>query len=174
MQLKRTAGQELAAEWREIDPELVPITRFEQSLQVLKNAFEQWVKRCGSRAGLNNLSSLEIQVLHIVGRAKEARRVVDISFVLNVEDTHNVNYAVKKLLKAGLLRGLRSGKDVAFVITEEGGARMDAYAEIKRQFLLEASTKFSSQEIPLEDLAGKLQMLSALYEQAARKAETHF
>lgn len=167
-------GEEKPSEWREVDAELMPITRFEESLQVLKNAFEQWVKRCGSRAGLTGFSSMEIQVLHIVGRAREPRRVGDICFVLNVEDAHTVNYAVKKLLKAGLLQSQRSGKDVTFVVTKEGGLRMDDYAAIKKQFLLEASVRFSGDEIPLGDLAGKLHLLSALYEQAARKAETHF
>lgn len=167
------SDQKLSANGRKIHADLVPITRFEEGLQVLKSAFEKWVKRCGTRAGLGGFSSMEIQILHIIGRAKEARRIVDICFVLNVEDAHVVNYAVKKLLKAGLVQSQRTGKDVAFIVTREGGSRMDAYAEVKKQFLLEPSTKFSSQEIPLEELAGKLQILSALYEQAARKAETH-
>lgn len=162
-----------STDWREIDRENLPVTRFEQSLQVLKNAFEQWVKRCGSRAGLGGFASIEIQVLHIIGRAKEPRRIVDICFVLNIEDAHIVNYAVKKLLKAGLVQNQRSGKDVAFTITGEGSARIADYADVKHQFLLESSTRFSDQEIPLEELAEKLHLLAALYEQAARKAETH-
>lgn len=161
------------ADWRAIDEKMVPITRFEQSLQVLKNAFEQWVKRCGSRAGLGGFASIEIQVLHIIGRAKEPRRVADICFVLNVEDAHIVNYAAKKLLKAGLVQSHRAGKDAVFTITGAGAQKITDYTEAKKQFLLEASTRFSEQEIDLEDLAEKLHSLSALYEQAARKAETH-
>lgn len=162
-----------ATDWRNADQGMIPITRFEQSLQVLKNSFDQWVRRCGARAGLAGFASIEIEVLHIIGRAKDARRIADICFVLNIEDTHIVTYAVKKLLKGGLVLSTRHGKEALFSITPEGGERMLAYAGVKRQLLLEASERFSEQEIDLEKLAEKVQLLSAMYEQAARRAETH-
>lgn len=167
------SSQEQPLDPREIGRDMVPITRFEQSLQVLKSAFEQWVKRCGSRAGLGGFASIEIQVLHIIGRAQEPRRIVDICFVLNIEDAHIVNYAVKKLVKGGLVRNQRSGKDVVFTVTPEGAERMADYARIKRQFLVEASATFPGQDIALEELSEKLHLLAAIYEQAARKAETN-
>lgn len=162
-----------SADWRNADQGMIPITRFEQSLQVVKNSFEQWVRRCGARAGLAGFASVEIEVLHIIGRAKEPRRIADICFVLNIEDTHIITYAVRKLRKAELVQSNRSGKDAFFSITPEGGERMLAYADIKRQLLLDASGRFSEQEMDLEELAEKMQLLSALYEQAARRAETH-
>lgn len=165
--------QAVPEDWRNADQGMIPITRFEQSLQVLKNSFEQWVRRCGARAGLAGFASIEIEVLHIIGRAKEARRIADICFVLNVEDTHIITYAVKKLIKAGFVQSNRSGKDAFFSITQTGGERVLAYAEIKRQLLLDASERFSEQEIELEALAEKMQLLASLYEQAARRAETH-
>jgi predicted MarR family transcription regulator len=160
-------------DWRNADRGMIPITRFEQSLQVVKNSFEQWVRRCGARAGMIGFASIEIEVLHIIGRAKEARRIADICFVLNVEDTHIVTYAVKKLLKAGLVESKRSGKDALFSITRVGGERMLAYAEVKRQLLLEAAERFSEQDIDLETLAEKMHVLASIYEKAARSAETH-
>jgi predicted MarR family transcription regulator len=110
-------------------------------------------------------------VLHIIGRASDPRKTADICFVMNVEDTHIVTYAVKKLVKAGLVKSIRSGKDAFFTITEAGGEKMMAFAEVKRKLLVDAMEKFAEQETSMEDLAEKMRRLAAIYEQAARRAE---
>ena len=150
------------------------ITRFEQSLQVLNNAFEQWVKRCGTHSGLGAFASIEIYILHVIGRAPEPRRIADICFALKIEDTHVVAYAVKKLMKAGLLKSSRSGKDTHFVTTQLGQERIASYAANKKKNLGAAVAMFSDQEIDIEKLSDQLQFLSAVYEQAARHAELQF
>jgi predicted MarR family transcription regulator len=160
-----------AENWKAADDGMIPIIRFEQSLQVVKNSFEQWVRRCGARSGLAGFASIEIEVLHIIARASDPRKTADICFVMNVEETHIVTYAVKKLVKAGLVKSTRSGKDAFFSITKEGGARVLAFAEVKRALLVDAMEKFTEQETSMEDLAEKMRRLAAIYEQAARRAE---
>lgn len=150
--------------------ELGAITRFEQNLQVLGNAFEQWVKRCGGKSGLATFSSTEIAILHRIGRADTPKRIADLCFALKIEDTHIVTYAVKKLAKAGLVTSTKSGKDTYFQATATGAERIGAYAENKQINLGSALAMFS-EDIDLTRLGEQLLVLSAVYEQAARHAE---
>lgn len=153
----------------EID--MAAITRFELVLQVLANSFDQWVKRCGAKSDLAAFSATEIFILHRIGRSETPRRISDLCFALKIEDTHIVTYAVKKLLKAGLVTSSRSGKDTYFHVTPEGEARITSYAANKRANLGEALAMFNEQDLDLAALEGKLQVLAAVYEQAARRAE---
>lgn len=154
-----------------VDADMAAITRFELVLLVLGNTFEQWVKRCGAKSDLGAFSSLETYILHRIGRSETPRRISDLCFALKIEDTHIVTYAVKKLMKSGLVTSSRSGKDTYFNVTPEGEARIVRYAATKRANLGAALAMFNEQDLDLPGLEEKLQVLCAVYEQAARRAE---
>ncbi|HBD32521.1 MAG TPA: transcriptional regulator, partial [Cupriavidus sp.] len=65
---------------------------------------------CMGAAGVRDLTFLDVLVLHHVNHRGRAKRLADICFVLNVEDTHLVTYALKKLVGLGLVAGERVGK----------------------------------------------------------------
>lgn len=153
------------------ESDMAAITRFELVLQVLGNTFDQWVKRCGANSDLASFSSTEISILHRIGRSETPRRIADLCFALKIEDTHIVTYAVKKLMKAGLVTSSRTGKDTYFQVTVEGEARIIRYAATKRANLGAALAMFNEQDLDLSRLEEKLQVLAAVYEQAARRAE---
>ncbi len=78
------------------------------------NAFSRWMTRCMSAAGNTDLTPLEILVLHNTNHRGRDKRLTDISFLLNIEDTHTVNYALRKLLKMQLLTSEKRGKEVFY------------------------------------------------------------
>jgi predicted MarR family transcription regulator len=148
------------------------MTQFELSLNVTKNAFEQWVVRCGSAAGVKGYSALELLVLHMVSYKNGSKRLSDICFALNIEDTHLVSYALKKLVKAGLVQSRKVGKDTLFSTTEKGSAAVVDYQNVRRRCLVRALAMFAGDDLDLEQVTDMLRLLSGLYEQAARHAET--
>jgi predicted MarR family transcription regulator len=149
---------------------LAPLmTQFELAMIVARNAQEQWVLRCAAAAGMKGYSTTDLLVLHMVGYGP--KRLADICFSLNIEDTHIVSYALKKLQRARLVESARIGKDTFFQPTEEGQKFIDDYKAMRKRFLIRALAKFSSGELELEQLAEMLRVLSGLYEQAARSAE---
>lgn len=148
------------------------MTQFELSLIVAKNAFEQWVLRCGGAAGIKGYSALELLVLHMIGYKNESKRIADICFALKIEDTHLVSYALKKLAKAKLVQSSKVGKEAYFSSTSEGSALVLEYAKVRKQYLLRAMAMFGGQDMNLRQSADLLSMLSGLYEQAARAAES--
>lgn len=79
------------------------LSELEFGLIVAYNAFSRWMIRCMAAAGQADLSPLDILILHNVNHRGKDKRLTDICFLLNIEDTHTVNYGLRKLLKAGLL-----------------------------------------------------------------------
>ena len=149
---------------------LAPVmTQFELSMIVARNAQEQWSLRCAAASGMKGYSTIDLLVLHMIGYG--SKRVADICFSLNIEDTHIVSYALKKLQRAKLVENARIGKDTFFLPTAEGKAFIEGYKATRQRFLIRALAKFSGGELDLEQLTDMLRVLSGLYEQAARSAE---
>ena len=71
-----------------------------------------------SAAGNTDLTPLEILVLHNANHRGRDKRLTDISFLLNIEDTHTVNYALRKLMKMELLASEKRGKEVFYRTSE--------------------------------------------------------
>ncbi|MGH1423938.1 MAG: winged helix DNA-binding protein, partial [Pseudooceanicola sp.] len=95
-------------------------SEFEYGLIIAYHAFSRWMEKCMGAAGQADLSPLEILVLHNVNSRGRDKRLTDICFLLNIEDTHTVNYAIRKLLKADLLVGDKRGKEVFYSTTDKG------------------------------------------------------
>ena len=148
------------------------LSEFEFGLIVAYNGFSRWVTRCMAAAGNADLGTLDILVLHNIFHRGRAKRLSDICFMLNIEDTHTVNYAVKKLMKHGLVSGQKSGKEMFYSTTGEGAALCESYREFREQCLVESLTRVGTSGEELREIAATLRTLSGLYDQASRAASS--
>src|ERR1700743_3176582 len=73
------------------------LSEFEFGAIMVSHAFERWMVRCMSAAGVPDLSAIDVLILHTVFHRDRPKRMADICLVLNIEDTHVVSYAIKKL-----------------------------------------------------------------------------
>lgn len=146
------------------------LSEYEYGLIMAFNAFSRWMTRCMAAAGNNDLSPLDILVLHHVNHRDRQKRLTDIAFLLNVEDVHTVNYALKKLVKAGLISGERSGKEIFYSTTDEGQALCNAYRDVREQCLVDSLKTLDFKEDELKNVAAVLRSLSGFYDQASRAA----
>ncbi|MCG7622199.1 MULTISPECIES: winged helix DNA-binding protein [unclassified Epibacterium] len=146
------------------------LSELEFGMIVAYNAFSRWMTRCMAAAGQADLSPLDILILHNVNHRGKDKRLSDICFLLNIEDSHTVNYGLRKLLKAGFLTSEKRGKEVFYRTSTEGAALCDTYRDVRRQCLLDglAGAELSGSE--LRDLARSLRALSGQYDQASRAA----
>jgi predicted MarR family transcription regulator len=108
--------------------------------------------------------------LHHVVHRDRAKKLADICFVLNVEDTHVVNYALKKLARLHLIESVREGKEALYQATPEGIAACETYRKVREQCLTAALVREGIDGAELSQSAGFLRMLSGLYDQASRAA----
>lgn len=146
------------------------LSEFEFGLYICTNAFQRWIVRCIQASGIPDMNALDVMVIHTVNHRAREKRLSDICFVLNIEDTHLVNYAVKKLLKAGLIDRKKQGKEMYYSATDAGREACEKYRAIREDCLI---TAFGTAGLQGEDVgaaADLLRALSGLYDQAARSA----
>ncbi|MVW72604.1 winged helix DNA-binding protein [Bordetella sp. 15P40C-2] len=147
------------------------LSEVEFGLMIASHAFDRWIVRCMAAAGLPDLTPTDVMVFHHVYHRQRAKKLADICFTLNIEDTHIVNYALKKLDRMGMVRGERNGKEVFYSVTPEGAAIIKRYGEIREQCLTTGLTAPNGGELEFSrQLAHTLRALSGLYDQAARAA----
>lgn len=144
------------------------LSEFEFGLTVAKNAFDRWMVRCMAAAGEKSLTALEVALIHHVNHREREKKLADICFVLNIEDTHVVSYALKKLVKMGYVSSRKDGKEVVFGTTASGADLCQRYRDVREQCLISMlqDTGISNDEIG--NMAQLLRMLSGLYDQASR------
>ncbi|MCV2891094.1 winged helix DNA-binding protein [Ruegeria aquimaris] len=149
------------------------VSEFEFGLIIAGHAFGRWTVRAMAAAGYPELSSLDVLVLHTVRHRDRPKKLADICLVLNVEDTHTVNYAIKKLSKLGLVSEGRLGKEKTVEATEEGRAACDRYREIREDLLLAAMKDAGIEPDQMSRLSAMLRLMSGQYDQAARAATAY-
>ena len=146
------------------------LSEFEFGLIVAGHAFNRWVVRCMAAAGIHDLTTLEVLLLHHVNHRAREKKLADIAFMLNIEDTHVVAYALKKLVALGLVKSEKRGKEVLFATTAKGQQHIAKYREVREACLVSSMSGEAAQNFELGELARSLRSLSGSYDQAARAA----
>ncbi|WP_380057985.1 winged helix DNA-binding protein [Falsihalocynthiibacter sp. SS001] len=142
----------------------------EYGLIIAYNAFSRWMTRCMSAAGNTDLTPLDILVLHNTNHRGRDKRLTDICFLLNIEDTHTVNYALRKLMKMELLSSEKRGKEVFYRASTKGEELCDAYREVRERCFLDGLSRLDMTGEEMRDIAASLRALSGQYDQASRAA----
>ena len=153
-----------------VSPDSAEMSEFEFGLIVAGNAFHRWVVHCMAAAGLKDLTPLDVLVLHHVTHRARDKRLADICFIMNIEDTHLVNYALKKLQVLGVVASHKSGKDVTYAATDLGRQHVNRYRDIRESCLITALNADDGLNRDIGELARLLRVLSGMYDQAARSA----
>jgi len=146
------------------------LSEMEFALIMADNAFSRWMVRCAEAAGAPGLTPLEVLVLHSVTHRDRPKTLAGVCLGLNVEDTHLVAYAIKKLEKSGFIHSGKRGKEKTVGIAKRGQEVCERYAEIREQLLIDALKSVGLDQGPISELSGFLRALSGQYEQAARTA----
>ena len=153
-----------------VSPKSKELSEFEFGLIIAGNAFNRWVIRCMAAAGLKDLTTLDALLLHHVNHRAREKKLADVCFMMNIEDTHVVSYSLKKLVAMGLVDSEKRGKEVVFFTTGKGQQYIQRYREVREACLVASLSKDGSENAQLGELAGFLRMLSGMYDQAARAA----
>lgn len=146
------------------------LSEFEFGLILASHAFVRWIVRAMAAAGFPDLSPIDVMTLHSINHRERGKRQADICLVLNIEDTHLVAYAIKKLERLGLVSSEIVAKEKIVSATERGEAACRAYREIRERLLVEPVKTMGFEEGRLSKLAARLRALSGQYDQAARAA----
>ena len=75
------------------------LSEFEYALTMVNNAFHRWMLSSAQACELDNMSPLDILVIHNIHHRSRAKRITDIAFTLNIDDTH-ISWQYEKNFKA--------------------------------------------------------------------------
>ena len=153
------------------DGAMPALSELEFSLTLVATAYQRWIARCALAAGVQ-LSPLEVLILHTVRHRGRAKRLSDITLVLDIEDTHLATYALRKLEKLGLVATRRGGKEKLVDTTQAGRDFCDAYRAVRERVLAEPVAADGPGDAHLSEAAELLRRMSGQYNQAARAAAT--
>jgi len=146
------------------------LSEIEFALNITSNAYQRWMVRATAASGFGGLAANDILVLHSVNHRDREKTLADLCLVLNIEDTHLVNYSIKKLESLGLIKTGKRGKEKTAAITKRGQAACEQYREVREALLVESVKSLGLDESEVSHIAAVLRALSGQYEQAARSA----
>ncbi len=163
-------GQTIVSSAHLVSEQGPELSEFEFGLNMAMNAYQRWIVRCMAAAGYGDLGPLDVLVLHLVNHRERAKKLNDLCFLLNIEDSHTVNYSLKKLVRADLIAGDRQGKETHYSVSEKGRAACARYREIREGCLMGSLGAVAGDNAEIGQAAQLLRTLSGLYDQAARAA----
>ena len=169
--MTREAGIGLVVSAAHLAESAMPaLSEMEFALTVLANGFQRWTARCMGAAGFAGLQPIDVLVLHAANHRGREKTLADMCMMFNIEDTHIVAYAMKKLEGLGLIRTGRRGKEKTVAVTPAGAEACARYREVREALLVSAVTALNFDEAEVSRIAALMRALSGQYDQAARSA----
>jgi predicted MarR family transcription regulator len=149
------------------------LSEMEFALVILSNAFQRWITRCTSAAGGEGLSAIEVQILHAVNHRERDKSQSELCMMFNIEDTHVVAYALKKLEALGLVESGRRGKEKTARITRDGADLCLRYRDLREKLLIESVNSLGLDDARVSEIAALMRVMSGQYDQASRAAASY-
>lgn len=156
------------------DPLEIDVAELEYALMRSFEAFGRWQAECLASTIDFAASGPENALLHIIRMNDRPKSIRDLAYMTNREDIPNIQYSLRKLIKAGLVERSGSGRSgVVYEATQLGRDVTDRYADIRGALLIEAIRHVPELALRMEDAARTLELMTGIYAQAARNAATH-
>jgi predicted MarR family transcription regulator len=153
----------------------VDLTELEFSLLRVSAAFERWRSDCMACCLDRAFSGADAAVLHVIRMHDRPKSISEIARLLNRDDLSNLQYGIRKLVKAGVIEKAGdsdSKKGVTYAVTELGCTITDKFTQFRRELLI-SLTKSMSTDISFVDVARVLNLMSGIYDQASCIAAAH-
>jgi len=150
------------------------LSDFEFGLERLAQAYYRWKAACLAAVCEVPLTGDDVAVLNVVRMGDEPKRLSEIGQLLNRVDVPNLQYATRKLVRAGLIEteGRSSRKETRYRATATGRSVTEAYAALRAATLPPMLDALDGWAVKSETTRIQLDLLSSLYAQAAQVAIT--
>jgi predicted MarR family transcription regulator len=150
------------------------LSDFEFRLERLAQAYYRWKAACLAAVCDVPLTGDDVAVLNVVRMGDEPKRLSEVGQLLNRVDVPNLQYATRKLVRAGLIEteGSSSRKETRYRATEKGLAVTEAYAALRGTTMPPMLDALDGWAANLETTSVQMDLLASLYGQAAQVAIT--
>lgn len=157
-------------------PHEIAVSELEYAIIRCNEAFARWQAECLAAVSGIDVGGSDNALLHVIRMKERAKGVKEIARLMNRDDIPNIQYSLRKLLKAGLIeKSTQSShrQGVTYRVTAKGFDITERYAGLRRSLLLDFTGTVHEFVPQLTDSARTLDLMSGIYEQAARIAATH-
>ncbi len=152
----------------------VDVAEVEFALMRAFEAFGRWQAECLGAVIDLAASGPENAMLHIIRMNERPKSIKDLARLSNREDIPNMQYSLRKLIRAGLVEKTGSGRSgVTYTVTQKGREVTDRYADVRASLLTKAIQSVPDLRHRLEDATQTLDLMTGIYEHAALSAATH-
>jgi predicted MarR family transcription regulator len=155
-------------------PQEMDVADLEYALIRCFEAFGHWQAECLASVVEFSASGPENALLHMIRANDRPKSVRDLAHMANRQDIPNIQYSLRKLIKGALVTKSGSGRSgVTYEATALGRDVCDRYADVRAELLVAMVAKLPELAKRLPDAAHALDLMTGIYEQAAREAATH-
>jgi predicted MarR family transcription regulator len=173
----QTDGQESAVNYRwhlSKHGDEVDTTELEFALMRAFEGFGRWQSECLASVVDLAATGPENAMLHIIRMNERPKSIKELARLTNRDDVPNIQYSLRKLIGAGLVIRKGAGRSgVTYEVTERGRQVTDDYGAVRRRLLIAQIEDLPGFSARLADATRTLNLLSGIYEEAARVAATH-
>lgn len=152
----------------------VATTELEFALMRAFEGFGRWQSEC--LAGVTGFAATgpENALLHIIRMNDRPKSIKDLARLTNRDDIPNIQYSLRKLIRAGFVVRQGAGRSgVTYDVTEDGRAVTDEYGALRRKLLIAAIENLPGYADRMGEAARTLNLLIGIYEEVSRMAATH-
>lgn len=171
----REAGRDAAGSWHlaRNDAER-RLSDFEFALERLAQAYYRWKASCLAAVCEVPLTGDDVAVLNVIRMGDEPKRLAEVGQLLNRVDVPNLQYATRKLVRAGLIEteGSASRKETRYRTTARGRAVTEDYAALRAATMPPMFEGIAGWADGCADITAQLDQMMGLYAQGARVAIT--
>jgi len=151
-------------------PQELAFAEFQHAMMCLSEAFFRFAGRSLAQiAGDQNMSGQDSVILQVIHSGNRPKSITDLQHFTNRTDVSNIQYSVRKLQKAGLVRRAKAeGRGAAYELTARGLEVVDAYVGSRRELLADFPEMDDRLIARLEDARRLAVTMTGLYDQASR------
>jgi len=147
------------------------LANIELAVERMMHSYHRWKAACLETVVPLQLTGDDITILNIVRVDQRPKKLTEVAGILNRTDTSNLQYAMRKLIKAGLVEKVNGGsrRDTAYRATERGVDVTNRYAEARRRLLI-GRLDHGVTDDDLQGARDLVQSLTGCYEAATSEA----
>jgi predicted MarR family transcription regulator len=152
-------------------PREFAVTEFEQGLICAAEAFYRFYgSLLGRRGREQKLSGHDNVILQQIMAASRALSVTDIARFANRDDTANIQYSLKKLLRAGLIYKAphSSAREASYSVTERAREWTRHFLALRRELFTDPSAQILDFQEQLAAAAKLLNTIAGFYDHGTR------
>jgi predicted MarR family transcription regulator len=148
------------------------LTEFEYASIRFQESFARWITTIAEMSGVPELKQTEHIILHVIRMQNRPKTTTTIARLINRADLPNIQYSLRKLESAGLIRKTKEKGTRIFTysITELGEQQTNEYAKLRSELLVKNLRTLADFEHRLEDATQLLSVMTGIYEESARNS----